>query len=217
MTILQRAATLAVMTFALAGLTGISTPGIAAGQTIAPRLTPAVIVQEARPASSLADPAVVPSDSVTTPAPAVATPDAAVPDSYDTLAAAVAAQNVADADEATRCLAGAIYFEAKGEPIAGQLAVAEVVMNRAGSGRFPPDVCSVIKQRGQFSFVHGGEIPSIDTDRPSYRTALSVAKVAMAKAWQSAAPRALFFHARREAAGARMVRVAAIGNHVFYR
>ena len=50
-------------------------------------------------------------------------------------AAAVAAQDAADADEPTRCLAGAIYFEAKGEPIDGQLAVAEVIMNRAKSGR----------------------------------------------------------------------------------
>ena len=90
-------------------------------------------------------------------------------------------------------------------------------MNRAKSGRFPPDVCGVVKQPGQFSFVHGGAIPDIDTDRANYRTALSVAKVAMARAWESGAPRAIFFHARRVPPSARWVKVAAIGNHVFYR
>ena len=56
-------------------------------------------------------------------------------------------------------MAGAIYFEAKGEPLSGQLAVAEVILNRAKSGRFPKAICSVVTQRGQFSFVRGGRIP----------------------------------------------------------
>ena len=211
MTILQRAATFAAMTCALVGLAGISTPGFAAepGQTSPIQLTPAVLVQSATNSASLADPVVPPSDTVTAPADE--------PDRFETLAAAVAAQHPATADEPTRCLAGAIWFEAKGEPIDGQLAVAEVIMNRARSGRFPPDVCAVVKQHGQFSFVRGGEIPAIDTDRANYRTALAVAKVAMLKAWESSAPQALYFHARRVAAGGRMVKVAAIGNHVFYR
>ena len=211
MTILQRAATFAAVTLALAGLTGIATPGLAAevGQTSPIRLTPAVLVQSA---TNPADPAIPFSDDVT----AQAQP-AVEPDRFETLAAAVAAQDAADADEPTRCLAGAIYFESKGEPIDGQLAVAEVVINRARSGRYPPDVCGVVKQRGQFSFVRDGEIPVIDTDRAHYRTALAVAKVAMGKAWESSAPQALYFHARRVAASGRMVKVAAIGNHVFYR
>ena len=215
MTILQRAATLAAVTLALAGLTGIATPGLAAevGQTSPIRLTPAVLVQSAiNPAAPLADPAIPFPEDVTAQA-----QSAVEPDRFETLAAAVAAQDAADADEPTRCLAGAIYFESKGEPIDGQLAVAEVVINRARSGRYPPDVCGVVKQRGQFSFVRGGEIPVIDTDRAHYRTALAVAKVAMGKAWESSAPQALYFHARRVTASGRMVKVAAIGNHVFYR
>ena len=217
MTIFNRAATLAVMTFSLAGLTGISTPGLAAGQgqTTAPgRITAAVLVQTvgdqvaplaAQPAPVLPDPTLA--------------PDAAIadPGRFATLAAAVAAQDPADADEPTRCLAGAIYFEAKGEPIDGQLAVAEVIINRAKSGRFPADLCDVVRQPGQFSFVHAGTIPDIDPSRANYRTALSVAKVAMAKGWASSAPHALYFHARRVGASARWVRVAEIGNHVFYR
>ena len=139
---------------------------------------------------------------------------------FTSLAAALAAQPaaaLAEADEALRCMATTIYYEAKGEPLDGQLAVAEVILNRTRSGRYPPQVCGVVTQAGQFSFVRGGVLPTIDPTRPSFVTALAVARVAMAKAWESSAPRALFFHARRVAAGARMVRVAAIGNHIFYR
>ena len=140
---------------------------------------------------------------------------------FASLAAAIAAQAVAAIpagdDETLRCMATTIYYEAKGEPLDGQLAVAEVILNRARSGRYPSDVCGVVTQAGQFSFVRGGVLPTIDAGRASYVTALAVARVAMAKAWESSAPRALFFHARRVAASARMLRVAAIGNHVFYR
>jgi len=142
---------------------------------------------------------------------------------FASLAAAIAAQPAAlavevdEVDETLRCMATTIYYEAKGEPLDGQLAVAEVILNRTRSGRYPPDVCGVVKQAGQFSFVHGGVLPMIDAGRSSYVTALAVARVAMAKAWESSAPRALFFHARRVGASARMTRIAAIGNHIFYR
>ena len=49
-------------------------------------------------------------------------------------------------DEETNCLATAVYFEARGESVEGQLAVAKVVMNRAASGRYPTDWCGVVKQ-----------------------------------------------------------------------
>src|SRR6185437_15614301 len=48
-------------------------------------------------------------------------------------------------DQETNCLATAAYFEARGESLEGQLAVAHVVMNRASSGRYPPDWCGVVK------------------------------------------------------------------------
>lgn len=137
---------------------------------------------------------------------------------YPTLEAAVAAQKTSDQiDEDLRCLAGAIYFESKGEPLAGQLAVAEVILNRADSGRFGKSICSVVKQPGQFSFVRGGQLPSIDPSRPAWRTALAVARVAVADAWDGTAADALYFHARRVSPGWGRVKVAAIGNHVFYR
>jgi N-acetylmuramoyl-L-alanine amidase len=136
---------------------------------------------------------------------------------YPTLAAAVAAQDVdAVGDEQLRCLATSIYFESKGEPLAGQLAVAQVVLNRAKQKRFGASVCGVVTQPGQFSFVRGGRLPDVDEGKATYRTAVAVAKVALAEAWDSPAPQALYFNARR-APFAGKTRVASIGNHVFYR
>jgi len=136
---------------------------------------------------------------------------------FDSLSEAVAAQSAPDAlnDELT-CLAGAIYFESKGEPLPGQLAVAEVIINRAKSGRFAKSVCAVVTQAGQFSFVRGGRIPAIASNA-NYRTAIAVAQVALRDQWDSPAPKALYFHARRVSPGWRMTKVASIGNHVFYR
>jgi spore germination cell wall hydrolase CwlJ-like protein len=135
---------------------------------------------------------------------------------YPTLAAAVAAQNAAADNEELRCLAGAIYYESRGEPLSGQLAVAEVILNRAASGRFGGSVCDVVTQPGQFSFVRGGRVPDMPGNRDA-RTAAAVAKVALKDAWESDASDAMYFHARRVSQNWSRQRVAAIGNHVFYR
>src|SRR4030095_3207335 len=78
------------------------------------------------------------------------------------------------------CLAGAVYFEARGEPIEGQLAVAEVVLNRAASGEYPSSICEVVMQPAQFSFVRDGRFPAIDTGSDAWRTAVAVAHIAAA-------------------------------------
>ena len=69
------------------------------------------------------------------------------------------------------CLATGIYFESKGEPLTGQLAVGQVIANRAQSGRFPSTYCGVLLQRGQFSFVRGGSLPSAPTSRQGLESA----------------------------------------------
>jgi len=51
------------------------------------------------------------------------------------------------------CLSLALYHEARGEPLNGQRAVAEVIMNRVESDRFPDTICGVVMQPNQFSFV----------------------------------------------------------------
>ena len=120
-------------------------------------------------------------------------------------------------DEETDCLARAVYWEAKGEPLSGQLTVADVIINRAQSGRFASTICGVVRQRGQFSFVHGGHIPAAPQGSRDWRTAVAIAQIARQDLADGAAPRALFFHARSAHPGWRLTRVASIGNHVFYR
>jgi spore germination cell wall hydrolase CwlJ-like protein len=116
------------------------------------------------------------------------------------------------------CLAVGIYFESKSEPFAGQLAVGEVIANRANSnGRFPSSYCGVLFQRGQFSFIRGRALPSVPRSSRQWQTAVAIAKIVDQDLKDSAAPKALFFHARRVSPGWKLKRVASIGNHVFYR
>jgi spore germination cell wall hydrolase CwlJ-like protein len=121
------------------------------------------------------------------------------------------------ADAQHECLAGAVYFEAKGEPLHGQLTVAEVILNRARSGRFPASACGVVKQRGQFSFIRGGRFPSIARTSLAWKRAVAIAHIAVNDLAEGAAPRALFFHAKRVSPRWRLTRVASVGNHIFYR
>jgi len=116
------------------------------------------------------------------------------------------------------CLATGIYFESKGEPLAGQLAVGKVIANRAQSGgRFPSSYCGVLFQRGQFSFVHGRALPSVPRANKQWQTAVAVAKIVDQKLQESSVGNALFFHARYVSPGWHAKRVASIGNHIFYR
>lgn len=116
-----------------------------------------------------------------------------------------------------QCLAGAIYFESKGEPLEGQLAVGRVIVNRADSGRFPSSYCGVVFQRSQFSFVRGGKMPRINKSSRAWREAKAIAQIANDGTWDSPAKGALFFHARYVSPGWRLQRVAIVENHVFYR
>jgi spore germination cell wall hydrolase CwlJ-like protein len=135
--------------------------------------------------------------------------------SLSELVALHAATTARDAQH--ECLAGAVYFEAKGESLEGQLTVAEVVLNRARSGRFPASICGVVKQRGQFSFIRAGRFPAIARQSMAWRRAVAIAHIAQAALADGAAPKALFFHARYVRPGWKLRRIAAVGNHIFYR
>jgi spore germination cell wall hydrolase CwlJ-like protein len=116
------------------------------------------------------------------------------------------------------CLAAGVYFESKGEPLAGQLAVAQVIANRANSrGRFPGTYCGVLTQRGQFSFVRGGRWPATNRNSLQWRNAVAIARIVDKELHESKVGQALFFHARRVSPGWRKTKIAMIGNHVFYR
>ena len=118
-----------------------------------------------------------------------------------------------------QCLAGAIYFESRGEPIAGQLAVAQVVINRAESRQFPSDYCGVVYQRAQFSFVKGGRMPRIAEGSSAWQRAKKIATIAHRGLWDSEAQDSLYFHAKYVSpswARAKSHR-ATINTHIFYR
>ena len=145
--------------------------------------------------------------------------DSAVAQRGADLATLVADLRSSDAgSHEVECLAVGVYFEAKSEPLAGQLAVGQVIANRAKSGgRFPPSYCGVLFQRGQFSFVHGRSLPSVPRSSRQWQTAVAIAKIVDQDLKDSEVGNALFFHARYVSPGWRLKRVAAIGNHIFYR
>jgi spore germination cell wall hydrolase CwlJ-like protein len=117
------------------------------------------------------------------------------------------------------CLATAVYFEARGETVEGQLAVARVVMNRAASGRYPSSWCATVKQPWQFSFVRNGQFPSVDANCDAWRKAQAIARLAMSNAVPSVSNDVLWYHANYVAPswGRRLTRVSQIGAHIFYR
>jgi spore germination cell wall hydrolase CwlJ-like protein len=162
------------------------------------------------PPASHADGAIQP--TLATPAP---TPPAIAASSLEQL---VATQ--VDSSELTgdlKCLAGAIYFEARNESLEGQLAVGRVIVARTHSRRFPASYCGVVYQPAQFSFIHRAAMPNVDAQSHLWHRAVALAKIADAGSWQSPAEGALFFHAARVTASWRMKRVTQIDHHVFYR
>lgn len=147
--------------------------------------------------------------------PALAT-EPAPPPSLDSLVA-----EYGDSDTEGReqdCLANAVYFEARGEPLEGQLAVAEVVLNRARSGRYPNTICAVVTQPAQFSFVRRGVIPRADRRSDAWRRAVGVARIAQAEASRLLPRNVLWYHANYVSPswGRRLERNTRIGLHIFY-
>jgi hypothetical protein len=184
-------------------LTGLA-PAVAA---------PPVAVPESRP--SLAD--------LVRTAPAPAAP-AAAPQPPLTLSGrtlhdlVISYVNFGNQSEEQLCLAKAIYFEARGETLEGQLAVAEVVLNRARSGRYPPTICAVVTQPAQFSFIRAGRFPTVDPTSDCWKKALAISEIASKHLATSLAPNVLWYHATYVAPawGRQKTRAAQIGTHIFY-
>ena len=122
-------------------------------------------------------------------------------------------------DDEGQCLATAVYFESMGESLQGQLAVANVIINRARSGRFPISWCGVVKQKAQFSFVRNGHFPRIDAACEAWRKAQAIARIASANLAQALPTDVLWYHADYVAPswGRRLTKVEKIGAHIFYR
>jgi N-acetylmuramoyl-L-alanine amidase len=133
-----------------------------------------------------------------------------------------AADDSADADSAAidpelECMAKVVLHEAGGESRQGQLAVAQLMMNRVESGRFADTVCGVANQPGQF-FRTATYNP--DRSGAQWKSAVAVSRAARRGATAEVVPGALFFRASYSAA-TRFFRgrqqIASLGGHVFYR
>jgi spore germination cell wall hydrolase CwlJ-like protein len=150
------------------------------------------------------------------PKPEAPAAEAPAPASLDALVAAYA--GVQTADREAECLANAVYFEARSEPIEGQLAVAEVVMNRAASGRYPTDLCSVITQKAQFSFIRRGKFPRANRDSEAWKKAVAIASIARQKLAGTLPSGVLWYHATYVSPswGKRLTKQTQIGLHIFY-
>lgn len=122
-------------------------------------------------------------------------------------------------NEQENCIAVAIYHEARGESLEGQLAVARVIMNRAASGKYPPTWCDTVKQPWQFSFVRDYQFPYTDTNSASWRKAVAITRLATSSVVPSLTDDVLWYHADYVAPswGRRLTRVEKIGTHIFYR
>jgi spore germination cell wall hydrolase CwlJ-like protein len=126
-----------------------------------------------------------------------------------------------------QCLAENIYFEARGEPLDGQRAVAEVTLNRTRSPYFPHTICAVVHETqwdplrrrfvAHFSWTELGALS--EPTGPAWKQAMTVASAAYDDTYMPVVPDALFYHAisiRPDWARTKTA-VATIGNHVFYR
>ena len=117
---------------------------------------------------------------------------------------------------ALECLTEAVYFESRGEPLSGQKAVAEVIMNRVDDPRFPKSVCGVVNQSGQFSYR--GNVGKMRKGA-AFTTAQRVAQEALSGAPRALTDGATYFHTTkvRPSWSKRFTRTTKIGAHVFYR
>lgn len=122
------------------------------------------------------------------------------------------------------CLALAVYYEARSEPFLGQVAVAEVVLNRAASSRYPDDVCEVVTQGGtvrhrcQFSYYCDGK-PETPLNHRAWRRSVAIAKLTRNGVISAGINDATHYHATYVAPywRAHFNQVRKIGSHIFYR
>lgn len=111
-----------------------------------------------------------------------------------------------------QCLAMTIYYESRGEILAGQYAVADVVLNRVESDRYPNDVCSVITQRNQFHFV-----PRVPRSNEYWQRSVELARDILSNdTFRGITEGSLFFQRSPRVPPYANERVITIGNHSFF-
>ena len=133
---------------------------------------------------------------------------------------------IRDRERQLDCLTKNIYYEAGGEPFEGKVAVAQVTMNRAESGKFPSDICGVVYQKNvvyekvicQFSWYceNGGKPPI--RSREMYNESYAVAKKVLLENFRLDVMKdALYFHADYVNPRWGKQEIGKIGRHVFYK
>jgi spore germination cell wall hydrolase CwlJ-like protein len=131
----------------------------------------------------------------------------------------------AERAKSEKCLANAVYFEARGEPVRGQIAVAQVVMNRVFSPFYPNDVCGVVYQNAyrhnacQFTFACDG-IPDVVTEPDAWARAKHIARDMLdGKLWMPEVAKSTHYHAYWVHPDwvAEMKKIYKLGVHTFYR
>ena len=175
------------------------------------------------PAQQLLAPATVPTlqnprSPQVEPLPAVQTVTAAIPGDQDVAPAPQPAIVLANQAAAIECIAKVVRHEAANQSEKGQLAVAQLILNRTRAGsRFGRTPCAVVNQRGQF-FDTDSYHP--DRNNGAWTRAVAVSRDAVENISPQVMPGALFYHAAYQAPPRffrSRQRVAVLGDHIFYR
>ena len=131
---------------------------------------------------------------------------------------------VPKSDKQMSCLAEALYFEARGEPIKGQLAVGEVILNRVEDARYPSSICRVVNQGTgrrfacQFTYTCDGKLETVHERKP-YEISLKIAKILMTTHERKLTKGSTHYHSNYVDPkwSKKFERVAKFGRHIFYR
>ena len=131
-------------------------------------------------------------------------------------------------ETALMCLAMNIYHEARGEPLVGRIAVAQVVVNRANSVQFPNTICEVVKQgkyynnqpikyKCQFSWWCDGKSDKV-TDQQEWEKAVNLAQKVLLEDIPDVTENALYYHTIDVSPywAPHYQKIATIENHIFY-
>ena len=131
-----------------------------------------------------------------------------------------------DRERQLRCMADNIYYEAASEPAEGKIAVAQIVMNRVASGKYPNDPCKVIYQRNvfysstvcQFTWYCDGSVKTRPIRRDLYEESMLAAKMVLMEGFRLPGLKdAMFYHATYVNPNWKKQKVAVIGQHIFYK
>lgn len=112
------------------------------------------------------------------------------------------------------CLTRNVYYEARGEPFRGKVAVALVTLNRVDNPKYPKTICGVVYQKNQFSWTHLK--PKVKLDAALWQQAKEAALQAYMDRDILGVFKATHFHNKEVRPGWNLHKVARIGNHTFY-